>query len=112
MLERAATRGLTVLERIAGPEDVRRLGKAELQELCTDIRRVLVDGVTETGGHLSSNLGVVELTVALHRVFDSPVDRIVWDVGHQSYVHKLLTGRADRIRFSETVWRSIRLSGP
>jgi len=85
-----------VLERVTGPGDVRELDASDLNELCGDIRRVLVDTVTETGGHLSSNLGVVELTVALHRVFDSPVDRIVWDVGHQSYVHKLLTGRADR----------------
>lgn len=85
-----------MLERVTGPGDIQGLDAQELGELCSDIRRVLVDSVTETGGHLSSNLGVVELTVALHRVFDSSVDRIVWDVGHQSYVHKLLTGRASR----------------
>ncbi|MCK5212446.1 MAG: 1-deoxy-D-xylulose-5-phosphate synthase, partial [Dehalococcoidia bacterium] len=89
-------RGQIVLERISGPSDIQGLNACELKELCADIRRVLVDGVTETGGHLSSNLGIVELTVALHRVFNSPVDGIVWDVGHQSYVHKLLTGRGGR----------------
>jgi len=89
-------RGQVVLEQIRGPWDIQGLNACELKELCADIRRVLVDGVTETGGHLSSNLGIVELTVALHRVFNSPVDRIVWDVGHQGYVHKLLTGRGGR----------------
>ncbi|MBQ6455752.1 MAG: 1-deoxy-D-xylulose-5-phosphate synthase, partial [Mogibacterium sp.] len=67
---------------------------AELEELCEDIRRFLVEKVSKTGGHLASNLGVVELSVCLMRVFDSPRDRIIYDVGHQSYVHKILTGRA------------------
>jgi len=82
-----------ILDRVNSPGDVKSLRQGELQRLCSEIRELLVSRVTENGGHLASNLGVVELTVALHRVFDSPKDKIVWDVGHQSYVHKLLTGR-------------------
>ena len=82
------------LETINSPEDLNGLGTAQLQELCTEIREELMRVVPENGGHLSSNLGVVELTVALHKVFDSPRDAVIFDVGHQSYVHKLLTGRA------------------
>jgi len=87
-----------ILNRIDGPGDVKRLSQNELVELCSEIRESLVTRVSENGGHLASNLGVVELTVALHRVFDSPKDKIVWDVGHQSYVHKLLTGRREQFR--------------
>lgn len=75
-------------------EKVKTASYEELDELCSDIRAFLVDSISETGGHLASNLGVVELTVALHRVYDSPKDKIIYDVGHQSYVHKILTGRA------------------
>jgi len=82
-----------ILDRVNSPGDVKALKQGELERLCSEIRELLVNRVTENGGHLASNLGVVELTVALHRVFDSPRDKIVWDVGHQSYVHKLLTGR-------------------
>jgi 1-deoxy-D-xylulose-5-phosphate synthase len=85
-----------ILNRIDGPGDVKRLNKDELSELCSELRELLVDRVTENGGHLASNLGVVELSVALHRIFDSPKDKIIWDVGHQSYVHKLLTGRREQ----------------
>ncbi|HMD91686.1 MAG TPA: 1-deoxy-D-xylulose-5-phosphate synthase N-terminal domain-containing protein, partial [Trebonia sp.] len=84
---------MTLLERINGPEDLRGLTQEQLSLLATEIRDVLVETVTRTSGHLGPNLGVVELTIALHRVFDSPADQIVWDTGHQSYVHKLLTGR-------------------
>lgn len=77
-------------------EQLKSMNNAELEALCGRIRRILIETVSKTGGHLSSNLGVVELTVALHRSFSLPHDRIVWDVGHQCYVHKLLTGRADR----------------
>jgi len=84
-----------VLESINGPQGVKSLDEEQIRVLCEDLRSRLVDGVTGTGGHLSSNLGAVELTVGLHRVFDSTTDRIVWDVGHQSYCHKLLTGRAE-----------------
>ncbi len=83
-----------MLEAIHSPADLHRLNYAQLDELCQEIRQLLVEGVAHNGGHLSPNLGVVELTVALHRVFESPRDQIVWDVGHQAYVHKLLTGRA------------------
>jgi len=84
---------VTLLESIAGPADLKRLDAADLPRLATEIRDFLVTAVSRTGGHLGPNLGVVELTIALHRVFDSPHDRILWDTGHQAYVHKLLTGR-------------------
>ncbi len=84
------------LSRVNSPSDVKNMSDSELDALCAEIREFLIDSVTKTGGHLASNLGVVELTLAIHRVFDSPRDKIVWDVGHQSYVHKLLTGRGDR----------------
>jgi len=84
-----------VLERIESPQDLRNLTDEELRQLADEIRHYLVDAVSRTGGHLGPNLGVVELTLAMHRVFDSPHDRIVFDTGHQSYVHKLLTGRRD-----------------
>jgi 1-deoxy-D-xylulose-5-phosphate synthase len=84
---------VTLLERINGPEDLRDLTQEQLEILAAEIRDVLVESVTRTSGHLGPNLGVVELTIALHRVFDSPKDKLVFDTGHQSYVHKLLTGR-------------------
>ncbi len=84
-----------LLTRITGPRDLDRLSLEELGRLAEEIRTFLVDAVSKTGGHLGPNLGVVELTLALHRVFDSPKDKVLWDTGHQSYVHKLLTGRQD-----------------
>ena len=84
------------LEKIQSPDDVKKLDKRELPELCAQLRRKMIETVSANGGHLSSNLGTVELTVALHRVFTTPHDVIVWDVGHQCYAHKLLTGRYDR----------------
>ncbi|KMS70909.1 1-deoxy-D-xylulose-5-phosphate synthase, partial [Streptomyces leeuwenhoekii] len=86
---------MTILETIRGPHDLKALPEAQLGRLSGEIRDFLVRAVARTGGHLGPNLGVVELTLALHRVFASPVDRILWDTGHQSYVHKLLTGRQD-----------------
>lgn len=85
-----------LLDNIDSPEALKKLTRDELNDLCTEIRDILLNTVTVTGGHLASNLGVVELTLAVHRVFDSPRDKIVWDVGHQSYTHKLLTGRKQR----------------
>jgi len=85
-----------ILDRIDGPRQLTALSYPELKQLAAEIRKKLLDTVAETGGHVSSNLGVVELTIALHRIFESPTDKIVWDVGHQGYVHKLLTGRRDR----------------
>ncbi|MBV9206660.1 MAG: 1-deoxy-D-xylulose-5-phosphate synthase [Actinobacteria bacterium] len=87
---------MTLLERISGPEDLKGLSQDQLTCLAGEIRDVLIETVTRTSGHLGPNLGVVELTIAVHRVFDSPRDRIVFDTGHQAYVHKLLTGRAAR----------------
>ncbi|GHH50967.1 1-deoxy-D-xylulose-5-phosphate synthase [Streptomyces candidus] len=86
---------MTILEGIRGPRDLKALNEAQLVELAEEIRQFLIHAVARTGGHLGPNLGVVELTVALHRVFESPADRILWDTGHQAYVHKLLTGRQD-----------------
>lgn len=85
-----------LLERIREPSDIRNYTNAELEELCCEIRKKLIETVSTNGGHLASNLGTVELTVALHRSFNSPDDKIVWDVGHQAYTHKLLTGRYDK----------------
>ncbi|MGP4000308.1 1-deoxy-D-xylulose-5-phosphate synthase [Streptomyces sp. 8N706] len=86
---------MALLTRITGPRDLDRLGPEQLDQLAREIRTFLVDAVSKTGGHLGPNLGVVELTIALHRVFDSPKDKVLFDTGHQSYVHKLLTGRQD-----------------
>lgn len=85
-----------ILDRVNSPQDVKNLSRKDLSELCSEVREFLVEHVAKTGGHLASNLGVVELTVALHRVFDTPRDSIVWDVGHQCYTHKIITGRKDR----------------
>src|SRR5437870_1246918 len=84
-----------LLETISTPADIKNLTYQELATLASEIRTFIVNAVAVTGGHLGSNLGVVELTFALHRVFDSPRDVILWDTGHQAYVHKILTGRAD-----------------
>ncbi|MET9483944.1 1-deoxy-D-xylulose-5-phosphate synthase [Streptomyces sp. NPDC006638] len=86
---------MALLTHIRGPRDLDRLGPEQLEQLAGEIRSFLVDAVSKTGGHLGPNLGVVELTIALHRVFESPKDRVLFDTGHQSYVHKLLTGRQD-----------------
>jgi 1-deoxy-D-xylulose-5-phosphate synthase len=84
------------LEKIEGPGDLKKLDIAGMSELADEIRRYIIDTVSKTGGHLSSNLGVVELTIALHYIFDTPADKIIWDVGHQSYTHKIITGRKSR----------------
>src|SRR5260370_25650420 len=86
---------VTLLESIQGPADLKRLDAAQLTQLAAEIREFLVESVAKTGGHLGPNLGAVELTVAIHRVFDSPRDKVLFDTGHQSYVHKILTGRQD-----------------
>ncbi|GKT20471.1 1-deoxy-D-xylulose-5-phosphate synthase [Acidovorax sp. SUPP3334] len=92
-----STTSFPLLQTINDPADLRRLSRAELKDLATELRAFVLDSVSKTGGHLSSNLGTVELTVALHAVFDTPRDRLVWDVGHQTYPHKILTGRRDRM---------------
>jgi 1-deoxy-D-xylulose-5-phosphate synthase len=86
-----------MLESIHSPQDLRKLKRGDLPRLAADVRQCVLDNVSQTGGHLSSNLGTVELTVALHYVFNTPEDRIVWDVGHQTYPHKILTGRRERM---------------
>src|SRR5262245_30393728 len=87
----------SLLESIHAPADLRRLSRAELPQLARELREFVLQSVSKTGGHLSSNLGTVELTIALHYVYDTPRDRIVWDVGHQTYPHKILTGRRERM---------------
>ncbi|RYF63299.1 MAG: 1-deoxy-D-xylulose-5-phosphate synthase, partial [Comamonadaceae bacterium] len=91
------TTSYPLLQTVNDPADLRRLSRAELKELAAELRAFVLHSVSQTGGHLSSNLGTVELTVALHAVFDTPRDRLVWDVGHQTYPHKILTGRRDRM---------------
>ena len=87
----------SLLKTVNSPADVRRMSRHELQQLAVELRHFVLHSVSQTGGHLSSNLGTVELTVALHHVFNTPHDRLVWDVGHQTYPHKILTGRRDRM---------------
>ena len=86
-----------LLQTIDSPADLRRLPRADLHTLADELRSFVLNTVSQTGGHLGSNLGTVELTVALHYVFNTPHDRLVWDVGHQTYPHKVLTGRRDRM---------------
>jgi 1-deoxy-D-xylulose-5-phosphate synthase len=87
-----------LLDKVATPTDLRRLDPSQLRQVADELRQEMIDAVAVTGGHLGAGLGVVELTVALHYVFDTPRDRLIWDVGHQAYPHKILTGRRDRIR--------------
>ena len=84
-----------MLERINGPQDIKELNREELEILASEIRRFLIEKISATGGHLASNLGVVELTMAMYLTFDLPKDKIIWDVGHQAYTHKILSGRKD-----------------
>src|SRR5690242_3366525 len=84
-----------LLSKINNPDDVKKLDKAELVQLCEELRHFIIDNVSVYGGHFGASLGVVELTVALHYVFNTPYDQLVWDVGHQAYGHKILTGRRD-----------------
>jgi 1-deoxy-D-xylulose-5-phosphate synthase len=91
-----------LLDKVRLPSDLKGLSDPELKTLATELRAETISAVSQTGGHLGAGLGVVELTVALHAVFDAPRDKIVWDVGHQCYPHKILTGRRDRIRTLRT----------
>ena len=86
---------MTLLDKINSPDDLKQFSVEELECLCNEIRTLLIDVTSKNGGHLAPNLGVVELTIALHKVFNTPKDKIVWDVGHQAYVHKILTGRKE-----------------
>ena len=87
-----------LLDRVRVPSDLRNFSAEQLRQVADELRAETVDAVSTTGGHLGASLGVVELTVALHAIFDTPRDRLIWDVGHQAYPHKILTGRRDRIR--------------
>ena len=86
------------LNNINFPSDLRKLSENDLEKVSNEVRKEMISAVSETGGHLGAGLGVVELTVALHYVFDTPNDKLIWDVGHQSYPHKILTGRKNKIR--------------
>ena len=90
--------GKKILDLVNYPEDVRKLPEEKLPQLCDEIRSFLINSVSQTGGHFGSSMGVVELTVALHRVFNTPKDLLIWDVGHQAYAHKILTGRKDKMQ--------------
>ncbi len=98
-MDTTMSEGMTtsLLQQIASPADVRRLDRRQLKVLADELRAFVLESVSRTGGHLSSNLGTVELTLALHRVFDTPEDRLIWDVGHQSYPHKIITGRREQM---------------
>ncbi|MCE2970369.1 MAG: 1-deoxy-D-xylulose-5-phosphate synthase, partial [Burkholderiales bacterium] len=88
---------MSLLSTIASPADLRVLTRDQLKQLADELRQFVLESVSRTGGHLSSNLGTVELAIALHTVFDTPHDRLIWDVGHQSYPHKILTGRREQM---------------
>lgn len=88
----------TLLDRIDYPADLRNIPLEKLPQVCKEVRNYIIDTLSGVGGHFASNLGVVELTVALHYVFNTPKDRLIWDVGHQTYPHKILTGRKDRLK--------------
>src|SRR6201996_2903046 len=87
-----------LLDLVNTPTDLRKLDESQLRQVADELRKETIDAVAMTGGHLGAGLGVIELTVALHYVFNTPADRLIWDVGHQAYPHKILTGRRDRIR--------------
>ncbi len=87
-----------LLDKVKSPADMRNLSRDELKQLADELRTETIDAVSVTGGHLGAGLGVIELTVARHHTFNTPHDRLIWDVGHQAYPHKILTGRRDRIR--------------
>ena len=92
------TRPNRLLDSIHSPADLKGRNRAEIKQIADEVREEVIDVVSVTGGHLGSGLGVVELTVAIHSVFSAPADKLVWDVGHQCYPHKILTGRRDRMR--------------
>ena len=87
-----------LLDKIKYPKDLKKFNDADLKKICIELRKEVVDAVSVTGGHLGAGLGVVELTVAIHNVFNTPRDKLIWDVGHQCYPHKVITGRRDKIR--------------
>ena len=99
----------SIMDGIALPGDLKKVPEERLPDVAAELRRIMIDTVARTGGHLGSSLGVVEITVALHRIFDTPRDKLVWDVGHQAYAHKILTGRRDA--FEKSLRQAGGLSG-
>lgn len=97
-----------LLNNINSPKDLKKLNIKEKEKLAEELREEIINIVSKTGGHLASNLGIVELTIALHSIFDMPEDKIVWDVGHQTYVHKILTGRKDKMSTLRQMRRNCR----
>ena len=97
------------LNNINFPSDIRKLKLSELKILADEVRQEMISAVSETGGHLGAGLGVVELTVVLHYIFNTPNDKLIWDVGHQAYPHKILTGRKDKIRTLRNLTMLLRL---
>ena len=102
MTDRTDKTETRLLDTIDSPADLKKLNLEELEQLAVEIRQKIVETVSKTGGHLAPSLGVVELTLAMHYVFDAPNDKIIWDVGHQAYTHKLITGRRDRFHTLRT----------
>ncbi len=100
----------SLLQKVSSPADLKALSLPDLESLAGEIREEIIDTVSRTGGHLASSLGVVELTLALHRVLKPPADKIIWDVGHQAYAHKLITGRRQRLLHPAAARRHQRLS--
>ena len=94
--EQSRGTGERLLEHINSPQDLKQLSEQQLSQLAEEVRDFIISTLSKTGGHLASNLGVVELTIALHYIFDTPQDKIIWDVGHQAYAHKILTGRREQ----------------
>lgn len=92
-----------LLQNIDSPHDLRKLTETELPELCTEIRQFIIDVISANPGHLGASLGAVELAVAIHYAFNTPVDKLIWDVGHQAYAHKIITGRRDRFHTNRTL---------
>jgi 1-deoxy-D-xylulose-5-phosphate synthase len=88
---------MSIIDDVNYPSDIKKLSRNELKTLAKEVREFIIGSVSETGGHLSSNLGVIELTIALHYVFNAPKDKLIWDVGHQTYTHKILTGRKNKM---------------
>ena len=100
---------MAILETINSPDDLKKLPLSQLPAVAAELRRMIIETCAKNGGHLAPSLGVVELTIALHRVFNSPADKIIWDVGHQAYAHKILTGRRERFSTLRTLNGIIRL---
>ncbi|MGE3551080.1 MAG: 1-deoxy-D-xylulose-5-phosphate synthase N-terminal domain-containing protein, partial [Geobacter sp.] len=94
---------MSILHEINGPEDLRQLSASDMPEVAAELRQLIIETCAQNGGHLAPSLGVVELSIALHRVFQSPADKLIWDVGHQAYAHKIICGRRDSFHTLRTL---------